>query len=218
MFYEFYLFFQQPRMRGRALKHWALWVMATTFGWSLAGFAGFGLPVGRVVFEEAGMSTILSAITTMGLFGMLIGGMIGASQWIYLRWRIREASWWIPATALGWGLGLPLALLINVLAGLGLSAILYGVVIGAAVGLGQWVLLRRWTAPAWHWVQISVVALPIGIALAGLVDQRLAVSPGGEWEQMRWFTALSGGVAGLFVGLLTGVTLLVLLSRRKGNP
>jgi len=215
MFYEFYLLFQQPQVRGRALKHWALWVVATAFGWTLAGFAG--LPIGRGVFEQ-GVNDILSGVTTMGVLGMLIGGMIGASQWMYLRWRIREANWWIPATALGWGVGLPLALLINILAGLGLSAILVGVVIGGAVGLGQWFLLRRWTAPAWHWVQISVVALPIGIALAGFVDQQLAVGPSAAWEQMRWVTALSGGVAGLAVGLLTGVTLLVLLSRRRGNP
>jgi hypothetical protein len=205
MFYEFYLLLQQSQMRGRALKHWALWVAATTLGWALAGFAG--LPIGSVVFEERGANAMRSALMTMGILGTLIGGMIGASQWMYLRWRLREANWWIPATALGWGVGLPLALVLNVLAGLGLSAILYGVVIGTAVGLGQWFLLKRCTTLAGRWIPISVVALPVGISLAGFVDQQLC-----------WLTALSGGVAGVFVGLLTGVTLLVLLSHRRGNP
>jgi hypothetical protein len=213
MFYQFYLLLQQPRVRGRALKHWGFWALATAFGWALAGFAG--LPIGRVVFAEAGARAVLSVLMTMGIFGTLIGAMIGTSQWLYLRWRIREARWWIPATALGWGVGLPLALSLNMLAGFGLSALLYGVVIGAAVGLIQWLLLKRCASSAARWIPISVVALPVGIALAGMVDQQLAVGSSAAWEQMRWGTALSGGVAGLFVGLLTGITLLVLLSRRR---
>jgi hypothetical protein len=193
-----------------------LWALATAFGWALAAYAG--LPIGQVVTAEGGRDAILSAGITMGILGMLIGGMIGASQWMYLRWRLREANWWIPATSLGWGIGLPLALWINLLAGMGLSAILYGVVIGVAVGMGQWLLLKRSTTPAGRWVFMSVVALPIGIALTGLLDQLFILWSGQEWEQVRWFTAFSGGVAGLVVGLLTGITLLVLLARRRGNP
>ena len=215
MLYEFVLLVKHSPVRGRALKHWTLWALATAFGWSLAAYAG--LPIGRVVLAEGGPEAIFSVGVTMGVLGMLIGGMIGASQWMYLRWRMRDANWWIPATSLGWGIGLPFALWINLLAGLGLSAFLYGVVIGGAVGLGQWVLLKRSTSPAGKWILISVVALPIGIALTGLIDQRLILWSGIESEQARWFTAFSGGVAGLVVGLLTGMTLLVLLARRRGN-
>jgi hypothetical protein len=215
MLYEFFLLVQQPRVRGRALKHWGLWIGATAFGWAVAGFAG--LPLGRIVVAERGVESVFSAVTTMGLFGMLIGGMIGVSQWMYLRWRIRGATWWIPATALGWGVGLPLALSINLLAGLGLSTILYGVVIGGMVGLGQWVVLKRCAAPAKKWVLMSVVSIPLGIMLAGSVDQRLLFNVGNQWEEVRWFTAVSGGVAGLAVGLLTGVTLLALLARQREN-
>ena len=215
MLYEFFLLVQQPRVRGRALKHWVLWIGATAFGWAVAGFTG--LPLGRVVAAERGMDSVFSAVTTMGLFGMLIGGMIGVSQWMYLRWRIRRATWWIPATALGWGIGLPLALSINLLAGLGLSAIFYGVVIGGSVGLGQWMLLKQSATPAGRWVFTSVVAIPLGIMLAGYVDQRLLLNVGNQWEEVRWFTAVSGGVAGLAVGLLTGVTLLALLARQREN-
>lgn len=187
--------------------------MATALGWGLAGFTG--LPIGRVMFAEADVRAMVSVLGTMGLFGTLIGAMIGTSQWMYLRWRIREASWWIPATALGWGLGLPLAVWLNLWAGFRLSAILYGVVIGIAVGLGQWLLLKRWTAPAGRWILISAVALPVGMLLVGMVDQQWVAESHAGWEQMRWGTALAGGVAGWFVGLLTGVTLLVLLARRR---
>lgn len=213
MFYQFYLFLQQPKVRVRALKHWALWTLTTALGWALAGFAG--LPIGRVMFAEADVRGMLSVMGTMGIFGMLIGALIGASQWMYLRWRIREASWWIPATALGWGLGLPCALLLNMWAGFRISALMYGVVIGSAVGLGQWLLLKRWTVPAARWILISIVALPIGMTLVGYMDAQVGVRSAVAWEQMRWGTAFSGGIAGVFVGLLTGVTLLVLLSRRR---
>lgn len=213
MFYQFYLLLQRPQTRGRAFKHWALWATATALGWGLAGFAG--LPIGRVVFAEAGTRAVLSVLGTMGLFGTLIGAMIGASQWMYLRWRVRGANWWVPATALGWGVGLPLALLLNLWAGFGLSALLYGIMIGATVGLTQWFLLNRWTNFAGRWILISMVTVPLGIALAGVVDQSLAANAQAAWEQMRWGTAFSGGIAGMFVGFLTGITLLVLLSRRR---
>lgn len=213
MFYQFFLFLQQPQVRGRALKHWTLWTVATALGWALAGFAG--LPIGRIVFAESGARAVLSVLATMGMFGTLIGAMIGCTQWLYLRWRIREANWWIPVTAVGWGLGLPLALLLNMLAGFVLSAILYGVVIGAVVGMTQWLLLKRRSLSAGRWIPISMVALTIGISLAGTIDQQLAEGSLAGWEQMRWGTALSGGIAGLFVGLLTGITLLVVLSRKR---
>lgn len=215
MFYQFYRLLQHPQTRWRAFKHWGLWATATAVGWALAGFAG--LPIGRVVFAEAGTRAVLSVLGTMGLFGTLIGALIGASQWMYLRWRLRGANWWIPATAIGWGIGLPLALLLNFWAGFALSAILYGVMIGVAVGFTQWLFLKRWTNFAGRWILISIVTLPLGITLAGLVDQSLASGAQAAWEQMRWGTAFSGGIAGLFVGLLTGITLLVLLSRRREN-
>ncbi|MCB9134292.1 MAG: hypothetical protein H6636_02630 [Anaerolineales bacterium] len=214
MFYQFYLLLQQPRIRARALKHWALWILTTALGWALAGFAG--LPIGRVVFAETGLRGMLSVLTPLSLFGLLIGAMIGTSQWMYLRWRIRRAIWWLPATAVGWGLGLPLASLVTILTGLDvLSAVMYGVIIGASVGLAQWILLNRWVFTAGRWLVISIVALPLGITLTGFVDQQLQTEARAAWEQMRWGTAFAGGIAGLVVGLLTGVTLLVLLSRRR---
>ena len=33
-----------------------------------------------------------------------IGGMIGLCQWVFLRWRIPTAGWWVLASFLGWGL------------------------------------------------------------------------------------------------------------------
>jgi hypothetical protein len=170
------------------------------------------------MFAGGGTEAVLSLLGTMGVFGMLIGALIGGSQWMYLRWRIRGAIWWIPATAVGWGVGLPFAVLVNFLAGSGFPAIIYGVFVGAAVGLGQWTLLKRRTTPAGRWILMSVVALPIGIMIAGLIEQGLRFEFGANWEQVRWLTALSAGMAGLVVGLLTGVTLLVLLANRKGNP
>ena len=68
MLYEFTLLVRHAQVRGRALKHWALWALATAFGWSLASYAG--LPIGRVVLAEGGAEAILSVGMTMGVLGI----------------------------------------------------------------------------------------------------------------------------------------------------
>jgi len=72
-------------------------------GWVLASMAGCLLAFA--------MMFLLQRVFTAALFlwnGALafaaIGGMIGLSQWVFLRRRIPKAGWWVPASMLGWGL------------------------------------------------------------------------------------------------------------------
>ncbi len=213
MLYDFYLLLQNPRTRTIALPLWGLWTLATAAGWGLAGFAG--LPVGRVMVAEGSVGVIFSVAFNMGLLGALIGALIGVFQWLFLRRRIPLAGWWILATALGWGVGLPAALLINLLAGVGLSAFLYGVVVGGMVGAAQWVLLKRFTTPAGRWVWASVVAFPVGISVSGLVEQVGWFAAAILWDRLHWWMAISGGAAGIVVGMWTGITLLALFWHMK---
>jgi uncharacterized protein YbjT (DUF2867 family) len=84
-------------------------------------------------------------------FGLLGGALIGAAQWLAMR-RVRGAGWWIPATALGWGLGLPLDFA-------GVSLVPAGAPLPVAVAIaGGFGLLAG-----------VVVALPTGICLLRLV-------------------------------------------------
>lgn len=216
MLYDFYILIRESKTRQRALSRWVLWAFVTTAGWLLAGFSG--LPVGRAVVVEGSTSVILSVALNLGLLGALIGGLIGASQWYFLRRRVRQAGWWVVATAFGWGIGLPLALLINLLAGLGLSAVLYGVLIGLAVGVAQWFVLRRTIPHAGRWIWVTTVAFPIGIAVSGAIESGLLTRSSGDLAQAMWLAAIAGGVAGLVVGSITGITLVALLSSRWNEP
>jgi putative NADH-flavin reductase len=91
----------------------------------------------------------------VGVGGGLVGGaLIGFAQWLAMRKSVSRAGWWIPATAVGWALGLPLDLLGATLPGEGaslgfilLSGGLFGLLAGAAVaiptGLAALHLARR---------------------------------------------------------------------------
>jgi len=208
--YDFYILVRDSQTRQQALNMWTIWALVTTVGWLLAGFSG--LPLGRAVVVEGSTDVILSVALNMGLLGALIGGLIGTSQWYFLRRRVRLAGWWVVATALGWGVGLLVALLLNLLAGLGLCAGLYGVVIGLAVGTAQWLVLRQTTPQAGKWIWVTVVALPVGIAFSGVIESGLLARSSGGLAQARWLAAFAGGMAGLLVGAITGMTLVALLS------
>lgn len=72
------------------------WILATTAG-GLFALAAIGL-----------LQSVLDSFLTSAVGGTLtlimLGGVIGLSQWIFLRQRISSAGWWIFASVLGWGL------------------------------------------------------------------------------------------------------------------
>lgn len=73
-------------------------------GWILATLTGCLL-----VFVTMTLLTWVFEVTFLNLWnGTLafatIGGLIGLSQWVFLRRRIPKAGWWILASVLGWSL------------------------------------------------------------------------------------------------------------------
>jgi hypothetical protein len=147
---------------------WFYWIMATTLGWLLGSLLFQGIPV-----VSAGVS-------------------IAAFQTAVLYQRIPRAWRWLIFSSLGWILGYILYV-VFISADFGF---LMGPTLGAAVGIPQWLLLRRevdWSA--W-WVGISVLAWTTGLTLI----------PG----------MLSSGS---LPGALTGLTLAILLrfSSRKNR-
>ena len=79
-----------PKMSG--------WILATLAGCFLA-MISFGL---MQTISDGAILTIWN-----GALGFAaIGGMIGLSQWVFLRWRIPKAGWWVLASMLGWGLAI----------------------------------------------------------------------------------------------------------------
>lgn len=103
-------------------------------GWILAsGIAAvLGPPVATVVIANAysafGIGVTLAA--TMALTSLAVGLFAGAMQWLVLRRPVPRAAWWIPASALAMGAGMPLA---GLVAGAALSII--GAITGSNVDL-----------------------------------------------------------------------------------
>jgi hypothetical protein len=141
------------------------WVFATTLGWLL------GLALSQVIVAEIAVAEV-----AIGLF-------IGFLQWVVLRPQIHHASQWILASAIGWAGGWALVLTffppqIDVLA---------GVVLGTAIGFGQWFVMRQWFHLAGWWIIIS--ALGWSVALTGIMGYSLVGT-------------IAGAVTGILLELL----------------
>ncbi len=72
------------------------WILATLAG-CLIVFVAMTLLIR--VFEVAFLNLWKGALAFA-----TIGGLIGLSQWVFLRRRIPKAGWWMLASILGWGL------------------------------------------------------------------------------------------------------------------
>ncbi len=215
MIYDFVLLLRNPFLRSKALSIWTAWILATTIGWFFAGSTS--LPIGRVVVVEGGASAILSVAGSMSLIGSLIGALASTGQWYFLRQRYSNAYLWLIATSAGWGIGLPLALMINLFFGLGISAGLYGLFVGAVVALLQWALFHRVIPRLSRWLPANMLAFALGISGAGWLERTMLTASGGSWGAQSWQTASTSALAGAIVGAITGIAL-TLMTLKKSNP
>jgi hypothetical protein len=125
--------------------------LARLHGWPLLSVAGLtggialGYGVGSALQALDGIAT-LASVATGALF-------LGLLQWLLLRRHLRAAIWWLPATLLAWGLGLPAGWILVILGfileptlslpgGL-LTGLLTGLIGGAISGVALIWLLRR---------------------------------------------------------------------------
>lgn len=179
----------------------------------LGELVGFGL-VGALAValfggEEPGFAT---TVVFSLLAALLEGGVLAFAQWRVLRrsLEVGYAPW-------AWGTIWPAAIayLVGMLAGprlwdLGLSMATIAFVavgmllgIGALLGFGQWLVLRRLARGASWWVPCSALGWAGGVALA-VVGVSLASDAGATWVLVGGSVA-SGVAMGAFVGLVTGV-------------
>jgi hypothetical protein len=141
---------------------WLLWILVTTLGW-LVGSAFLG--------EWA------------------VGLTVGAGQWLILRWAAEDHPvivrpiWWLPATAAGWAVGATIVVLVLPQE----VGLLPGAVLGAATGLAQWPILRRWARGSSWWVLLSALGWSAG--LTGVLG-------------VSFVGAIAGAVTGFVLDLL----------------
>jgi hypothetical protein len=146
----------------------------------LAGLAGTAV-AGRV---DSPLAALLG--------GTVTGLVIGAGQALVSRHRL-DPRWWIPATALGMGLGLLLgAALVGYRTSLADLALM-GALTGLVLGIAQAVALPRATRHRWVWAAAMPVLWALGwtaTTLGGIaVDQQFTVF--GAYGAVT-FSALSG--------------------------
>ena len=116
---------------------WFYWIMATTLGWLLGSIFFQGIPV------------------------IVSGVAVAAFQWAVLYKRIPNAWRWVIVSSLGWIVGY---ILFVVFFASGLEFLL-GPVVGGAVGIAQWLLLRKEVDWAGWWIILSILAWTTGLTL-----------------------------------------------------
>jgi hypothetical protein len=138
---------------------WFYWIMATTIGWM----------VGQMFFS--GIPIIVSGVAISVLQGVVL------YQRIHKSWR------WSVISGLSWIIGYILHLILfssN-------AGNLVGPMIGATVGISQWLLLRKEFDWAGWWIIICILAWTSGLTtMPGLIS------------------------SGTLPGALTGITLVIL--------
>jgi hypothetical protein len=97
-----------------------------------------------------------------------VGAVIGTAQWVVLKPLIRQDGWWIAASAGGWAAGWAIVLSVFPPG----TELLAEAVIGASLGLVQWLVLRQQVHGAWWWIVLSTLGWSVG--LMGILGAPLA--------------------------------------------
>jgi len=177
---------------------WPKWVVANTIGWPVGSVAGVavGLAVGLAMAKVAGM--VAGEVIGLLVALVVLGALVGAAQWLVLRWHVSQARRWLLATIVGW----------------------------ACFGITQWLVLRREFARASGWLAASIVVSPavmfVGLLVAGGAAEYVGWVVGGSEAANPTslaFLMLLGPIfallAGALYGAVTGIALRWVLRQPK---
>lgn len=212
------------------------WVLANVIAFTLGGAVCGTLlrwmqqPYYTVVSSAGEAAGIVAR--TVGVSAAIFGAILGAAQW----WAIRRhpaASWWLPATCLGWALSGVAGGALSGMAGgsvstIGPASVPAGVLVAAAAasvlvgllpGTPQWLVLRRHVDPAAWWPGLTLLGLAVGfgagflVVRLGLVDLVPVFRPE-DFPSGKVLT-LVGAVAGGGYAAVTGRALVRSLTRPR---
>jgi len=212
--------------------------LSTSIGWLIA------TTLGIIVAPEVLSFVIvllayrpLSAIVAICVLPVSTGASIGAAQWIVLRRYFRGIEAWIPATAVGGAVGFALAVgvpqftldwlppdqvgsfiesfvssslltIVAVILALGMGA-------GLAIGIPQWLVLRRYIYHAGWWPVACCVAFAFSPALIIIPLLFSSLSDPESLQPSRAAVLYSLPWVGLlFPGIVTAAAITRLLSGR----
>jgi hypothetical protein len=101
----------------------------------------------------------------------------------------RLALQWVTATIVGWVIGFVVCEAVKSFVA---TLFVDGLVIGASVGIAQWLVLRRRFSPAGWWVLVSIIGFGVGKAIGEIVVVGVPAVVG---------HGLSGALIGVSVGI-----------------
>jgi hypothetical protein len=172
---------------GRALPL-GRWVLTNVVAFTVAGAVGgtvlrsLGQPYYTVVSSMSEAVRIQTWI--VGLAWTIFGAFVGVAQWWAIRGQV-VATWWLPATVLGWALsGAGTGALSGVAGGwlsdigpasvpmwVTIATAAAGILVGLLPGTFQWLVLRRNVESAAWWPGLTLLGLVAGFG-SGLVVAR----------------------------------------------
>jgi len=143
---------------------WLQWVLASTVGVVVGMFTG-----AIFVMSVLERYDVPREPVGYGLWGIVLGIVVGVLQWLVLRRRVSGAGWWVLASAAA-GYGTLRFLDAGPLESLSFGALLSftGVVAlgGAVTGTLQWLVLRGQVSRAGWWVLASTVGWALSVTVA----------------------------------------------------
>lgn len=172
---------------------WLRWVLASATGWVVGWSIAFFLfeLLGSIVYVNGDGLLAYVALPSIGI-------SLGMLQWLVLKHHLPQAGWWILASLVGYLGAIPVVRSPNVLVVSPESLLddaVFLFILGAVVGIPQWLVLRRHYSRSFWWVLVStlwwmslliIVANPVSslvefIGFSGIIG------------------AISGAVSGFFL-------------------
>jgi hypothetical protein len=205
------------------MAFWRRWVLAATLG-ELVGFglaSGVGMALGGQIDQLQGGVALAAALGVIVLVAGVEGTAFGTAQWLVLRQVLPALSWhaWIAGTVAGgaaaWGIGmlagtsidpsgLTPALLIP-------TGIMFVLGLGALLGVGQWLVLRRHVPHAGWWIAANSAAWFGGLLVS--FGSMALISDSTPIGLVLVIGAVTGLLMGAVTSALTGVILVWLLAQ-----
>lgn len=181
------------KRRPAGWESWILWVIASLVGGIVAVVVG--IPVSSFLFFSGYEVPRAVGYVTAGL---LLGSTVGTMQWLVLRQRIAQISWWVPASIGGLVLGFLLSEPGDGPSVKTTSLALVGAFIGLMLGVSQWLVLRKNAAPWGWWIPANIVGWALGFVVLNILDADVPAII----RQAAMWAVISLNTGGVLVGLL----------------
>jgi hypothetical protein len=181
------------------------WIVLTAFSVPIAFF--FSLIALKIVTNIVGDYVVVNGVRHitedyLAMYALVpsISILMGVLQYVLLRQYLPRMGWWVLVTVAGWFLGVLLIALPGWLGWMDAplnNLDLIFLMMGLAIGITQWLLLRRRLPLAGWWIAASA----LGWGLLGLI------TPGNSLDQYGLFTL------GFLPACATAAMLALLMSR-----